>query len=71
MRQPTRNMKRIMLEITPELFEALEHARDGAPRNAYIERQLWRTKGVRDGAERAGVEDPKRPEDGRGLRAPD
>lgn len=59
-------MPKILLEISEELKEAIDEAREGKPRNPWIEAQLWRLKLIRDAAEEVGVEKPDRPVDGRG-----
>ena len=63
-------MIRVMLEISDELNAAIDAARGTDPKNPFIERQLWKTKLVNDGAAAAGVERPQRPSDGRGLSSP-
>ena len=59
-------MRNLNLQITDELFAAVETARGDAPRNPWIESTLWRTKAVRDAADVAGVAKPERPAEGRG-----
>jgi len=62
-------MKSLNLQITNELFTAVETARGEQPRNPWIESTLWRTKQVRDAADVAGVAKPARPAEGRGKYA--
>ncbi len=62
-------MKNLNLQITEELFAAVETARGESPRNPWIESALWRTKAVRDAADAAGVAKPARPAEGRGKYA--
>ena len=57
---------RKILHLSDELIAAIESARGDVPASSYVEQQLWRLKTIRDGAEVAGVENPKRPSDGRG-----
>lgn len=59
-------MKNLNLQITEELFAAVETARGESPRNPWIESTLWRAKSVRDAADVAGVAKPERPAEGRG-----
>lgn len=59
-------MRKVLVELSDELLAAIDAARDGVPRNPWLERQLWRLKVVRDGAATAGVENPHRPLEGRG-----
>lgn len=62
-------MKSLNLQITEELFAAVETARGEQPRNPWIESTLWRAKAVRDAADAAGVAKPTRPAEGRGKYA--
>jgi hypothetical protein len=59
-------MKSLNLQITEELFAAVETARGEQPRNPWIESTLWRAKAVRDAADAAGIAKPARPAEGRG-----
>lgn len=59
-------MHKVLVELTHELWSAIEAARGNAPRNPWLERQMWRLKSVRDAARGLGVEKPARPSDGRG-----
>ena len=59
-------MRKVLVEFTDELWAAIDAARGGAARNPWLERELWRLKSVRDGANKAGVEKPDRPIEGRG-----
>lgn len=59
-------MKRILLEVSDELAAAVDAARGNVPRNPWIEKQLWKSRAVKQGAAAAGVEDPGRPLEGRG-----
>jgi len=60
-------MKNMLLQISDELDAAIETARGTTPRNPWIEQQLWRIPEILEGAETAGVENPHRPLDSRGL----
>ena len=59
-------MKSLHVQISEELFAAIEAARGESPRNPFLEAVLWKVKTIRDGADAAGVEKPARPADGRG-----
>lgn len=59
-------MRKFLLEITEELHASIDVARGAAPRNPWLERELWKLKAIRDGAKIAGVENPRRPMEGRG-----
>ena len=59
-------MRKVLVELTDELWSAIDAARGSAARNPWLERELWRLKSVRDGAKSAGVEKPNRPIEGRG-----
>lgn len=58
--------KRTVLHLSCELVDAIDAARGDAPRSGWIESQLWKLKSVKDGADEAGVENPKRSVDKRG-----
>lgn len=59
-------MKSLHVQISEELFRAIESARGESPRNPWIETVLWKMKAIRDGADAAGVTKPDRPAEGRG-----
>jgi hypothetical protein len=59
-------MRKVLVELTDELWAAIDAARGSVARNPWLERELWRLKSVRDGAIAAGVEKPDRPLEGRG-----
>ena len=59
-------MRKVLVELTDELWAAIDAARGGVARNPWLERELWRLKSVRDGAKATGVEKPDRPIEGRG-----
>ena len=59
--------RKILLEISEELFQSIETRRGDAPRSGWIEAQLWKVKCVKDGALVAGVENPGRDMDRRGT----
>lgn len=59
-------MKKILFEVSEELKAAIDSAKGSAPRNPWLESELWRLKSIRDGAATAGVEKPDRPIEGRG-----
>lgn len=52
-------MKKILLELSEELADAIDAARDGS-RNPAIESWLWRIGDIRDAAKRIGVDRPIR-----------
>ena len=58
-------MKRILLEISPELAAAIDAARGARKRNPAIEGWLWRVMEVRRAAAVLGVRRPERPRVGR------
>lgn len=58
-------MKRILLEISPELSAAIDAARGARPRNPAIEHWLWRATEVKRAAAVLGVRRPERPRVGR------
>jgi hypothetical protein len=60
------SLKSLHVQISEELFGAIESARGEAPRNPWIEAVLWKVKAIRDGADAAGVAKPDRPAEGRG-----
>ena len=60
-------MKKKLIVLSDELWQAIDDARGHAPRNPWIESQLWRLKAIKAGAESTGVQKPERPSDGRGL----
>lgn len=62
-------MRKKLIELSDELWTAIDAARGESPRNGWLERELWRLGSVRDGAKDAGVSKPRRPIDGRGRRA--
>ena len=62
-------IKRILLEISEELWRAARAACGAKPLNPFIERRLQRDAMIRRAAEREGIELPERPEDGRGKRS--
>jgi len=62
-------MGKKLIELTDELWAAIDAARGGSPRNGWLERELWRLGSIRDGAKQSGVKKPQRPIDGRGRRA--
>lgn len=62
-------MKKKLIELSEELWAAIDAARGASPRNGWLERELWRLGSIRDGARQAGVSKPKRPLDGRGRAA--
>lgn len=57
---------RKVLHLSDELIAAIDEARGDAAASNFVERELWKLKSIKDGAEAAGVENPKRPVDGRG-----
>jgi hypothetical protein len=57
---------RKVLHLSPELIAAIDGARGDVPASNFVEAQLWRLKTINDGAEAAGVANPRRPADGRG-----
>ena len=61
-----KKVRSFLFQISDELFSAIDAARDGASRNGWLEREIWRLKSIKDGAEKAGVENPKRQTEGRG-----
>lgn len=62
-------MRKKLIELSDELWGAIDAARGDSPRNGWLERELWRLGSIRDGAKQAGVTKPQRPIDGRGRRA--
>lgn len=58
-------MKRILLEISPELASAIDAARGARPRNPAIEDWLWKAMEVRRAAAMLGLRRPVRPRVGR------
>jgi hypothetical protein len=62
-------MQKKLIELSNELWAAIDAARGDSPRNGWLERELWRLKSVRDGARESGVTKPERAIDGRGLAA--
>ena len=58
-------MKRILLEISPELSAAIDAARGARKRNPAIEHWLWRVADVKRAAAMLGVRKPERPRVGR------
>ena len=63
-------MKRILLEITPELAAALDHAASSADssRNALIESELWKSKTVKAAAAKGRIVRAPRPLPGKWSR---
>jgi len=59
-------VKSLHVQISEELFAAIEAARGESPRNPFLEAVLWKVKTIRDGADAAGVAKPARPAEGRG-----
>jgi hypothetical protein len=59
-------VRKVLVELTDELWAAIDAARGDVARNPWIEQQLWRLKSVRDAARAVGVEKPDRPLEGRG-----
>lgn len=59
-------MRKVLVELTDELWAAIDASRGPVARNPWLERELWRLKSVRDGAKAAGVVKPDRPIEGRG-----
>lgn len=57
---------RKVLHLSNELLAAIDHARGDVPASNFVEAVLWKSKAIKDGAEAAGVDNPKRPADGRG-----
>jgi hypothetical protein len=58
---------RTVLHLTPELRAAIEEAKGEAPMSGFVEHALWKLKAIKDGAAEAGVENPGRPIDKRGI----
>ena len=58
-------MKRILLEISPELAAAIDAARGARKRNPAIEGWLWRVADVKRAAAVLGLRKPERPRVGR------
>lgn len=50
-------MRRVCIQLTDELLEALERARGRKPRQALIEELLWRSQTIR----KTGIAKPERP----------
>ena len=59
-------MQKKLIQLSDELWTAIDAARGDVPRNGWLERELWRLGAIRDGAKQAGVSKPQRPLDGRG-----
>ena len=59
-------MKKVLVVLTDELWVAIDGARGETPRNPWLERELWRLKAIRTAAAELGVENPRRPLEGRG-----
>ncbi|KKL07614.1 hypothetical protein LCGC14_2584260 [marine sediment metagenome] len=59
-------MRKRLLQLTDELWAAVDAARGDQPRNPWLEFQLWKSGAIRKAAKILGVKNPKRPADGRG-----
>ena len=59
-------MDKKLIELTEELWAAIDAARGSVARNPWLERELWRLTSVREGAKAARVKKPDRPIEGRG-----
>lgn len=59
-------MRKILIELTDELLTAIDHAKDGKPRAPFMERILWDSPPIIRAANELEIEQPDRPEDGRG-----
>lgn len=59
-------MRRVLIELSDELVQAITEARGKAPLGPWIESQLRKLKAVRQAAAKLGLKFPDRPLDGRG-----
>jgi hypothetical protein len=59
-------VKKVLLEVSQELLDAIDAARGPVPRNPWIESELWKSKAIREAAKARGVAKPARPLEGRG-----
>lgn len=55
-----------LIELSDELWAAIDAARGDSPRNGWLEQELRKLHSVKQGAAAAGVDFPERPVDGRG-----
>ena len=60
-------MKKRLLQLTDELWVAVDAARGDQPRNPWLEAQLWKIGAIRKAANALGIKNPHRPADGRGI----
>jgi len=59
-------MQKRLIQLTDELWAAIDEARCDQPRNPWIESQLWRLGAIRAAAGKLGTKRPVRLPDGRG-----
>ncbi len=59
-------MRRVVVELSEQLADAIAEARGKAPLGPWIESQLRKLKSVRQAAAKLGLTFPDRPLDGRG-----
>jgi hypothetical protein len=59
--------KRVLLEVTEELAEAIDEARGSTPRSSWIEKILWQSPRVQLAAETLNIVNPDRPMERRGT----
>ena len=60
-------MRKILLEISDELADAIDHARDDRKRNPAIEDWLWRIKEIKEAAKSLEIKKPERRKPGRPI----
>lgn len=59
-------MAKFLINLSQQMFQAVEAGRDGRPRGPWIEQQLAKVATIKKAAKAVGVELPERPADSRG-----